>query len=85
MLFEDLQHAEVGESACESASQGQSDALARGDVKFGGFGNAFHYKRSFAIAMESGQWAARPEIPVPMYLLKNRPKLMPNSQTVRKY
>jgi hypothetical protein len=53
MLFEDLQHAEVRETASESAPQGQSDTLTRGDEKFGGFGSAFHYTASFLIAMES--------------------------------
>ena len=53
MLFEDLQHTQVREAAGESATQGQSDALTRGDVKFGGFRNVFHYKGSFAIAMGS--------------------------------
>jgi PPE-repeat protein len=53
MLFEDLQHTQVREAAGESATQGQSDAWTRGDVKFGGFRNVFHYKGSFAIAMES--------------------------------
>src|SRR3984957_19583567 len=53
IFFEDLQHAQVREAAGESATQAKSDALTRGDVKFGGFRNVFHYKGSFAIAMES--------------------------------
>ncbi len=71
ILLEDLQHTEVREPAGESATQGESDAWARGGVHFGGFGNRFHHKASFAIATESGQWTVGSEIPVPMYCLKS--------------
>src|ERR1700722_16995834 len=47
MLFEDLQHTKVGEASRESTAQGQSDALVRGDWKFGGFRNVLHYTGSF--------------------------------------
>src|SRR6266404_3534633 len=60
-----------GSAAGVPATQGESDAWARGGVHFGGFGNRFHHKASFAIATESGQWTVGSEIPVPMYCLKS--------------
>src|ERR1700747_2114915 len=72
ILFEDLQHSEMCEATRESAPERESNSWARGHLNFAEFAAAFHYKGSFAIAMQSGQWAARPLTPVPMYLLKFR-------------
>jgi hypothetical protein len=70
ILLEDLQHAKMRETASEPATQRQSDAWAGRDLRFSELKPAFHHEASFAIATESGQWAARSEIPVLMYSLK---------------
>ena len=77
ILFENRQHPEVSEATCESPTQGQCDAGPRGLVNFSAIGRAFHHGGSFANRGPRGQWAARSEILVPMYVFQTSTGTMP--------